>query len=451
MKIKFADYPDGIGYGSAVFGLIIGVWSYCLSQNRLIPILQILLSLYIVSLAVAPFPLGFNFQMSSHAMVYNRYGYALLALIMVDVFPMNGGRQQGRTEFIGGVSSGAVVAITLFLKANYFAGAVILIGSSILLKGFYRSHFTGLIVGFLTAALVLLYFIQFDIVSMIDDLKMAAGSRINGVFYDILLLKFKNNILVFLLVILMGVQICNREVSKTERLNYCVLYFGMAVLFVDTLILFSNQQFFTLPISIVFSLLLVNRTIIQNQRQESIKSDSTSLFQWGGVFLGGVFFLVFFVVEIAGLGYGVLQKSQFSKLYAEIKFKEPRLTSLKLFDYKSDSRSNGSLYIKYVNDGIHLLRKNSESSETVLTMDNFNPFPYSMGRKPAKGGVAAADTLQPSEKNFSFGTADLVMVPKQSALSSDNYDSLYKIYKPALMHHFRLVAESDIWFLYRRK
>ena len=99
LGLMLSDYSvDGIGYGSAVFGLIIGLWSYYLGRHRLIPILQILLSLYIVSLIVAPVPLGVPFRISSHAMVYNRYGYALLALILIDIFPNKGVCEQKKTK-----------------------------------------------------------------------------------------------------------------------------------------------------------------------------------------------------------------------------------------------------------------------------------------------------------------------------------------------------------------
>lgn len=449
---------DGVGYGSAVYGLIIGVWSYYLCENRMTPVLRILLCLYLVCLVVAPFPLGVSFNMSSHAMVYNRYGYALLALIMIDIFSFKDSHQDTEKMLKIGLSTGLVIAIAFFLKVSYFGGAIILLGFSIFSKYFSKPYLLGLISGFFIATIVLLSFIQFDIVALFNDLKMAAGARINTVSYDLILLKVTYNSPVFLLIILMGIQVNNIEPHTSEWSNYRILCFGLVVLFVDTLIINSNQQFFNLPLSVVFSLLLVNSIILSCQGDNSLKK--TGFFNRYCLRLaapGCIFFLFFWGLDIAGLGYGVLQKLQASRFHLTGKFIEPRLASLLLFDNKSDPRSNGHLYIDYVNDGIHLIQNNSKFNETILTMDMFNPFSYSMGRPPAKGGIAAAafnytisKQHHPSDSKF-FGSADLIMVPKQPASPSIYYDGFYDIYESSIKKKFKLIAESNLWFLYRRK
>jgi hypothetical protein len=86
-----------------------------------------------------------------------------------------------------------------------------------------------------------------------------------------------------------------------------------------------------------------------------------------------------------------------------------------------------------------------------------NPFPYALGRTPAIGGIASAvfqytlsDGYRPSDDEY-FGTADVVVVPKWPSTRGYFYDRYYKIYDPALRDRFRLAAESDMWYLYRRK
>jgi hypothetical protein len=80
-----------------------------------------------------------------------------------------------------------------------------------------------------------------------------------------------------------------------------------------------------------------------------------------------------------------------------------------------------------------------------------------LGRQPAKGGIAAAAfnyTISkhhhPSDDKF-FGSTDLVMVPKQPASPSIIYDGFYNIYESSIKQQFNLIAESNFWFLYRRK
>ena len=62
---------------------------------------------------VAPFPIGWPPNTSSHAMLYNRYGYALLGLVVLECF------RPGETTLIGGISTGVVSVALLFLKPSY--------------------------------------------------------------------------------------------------------------------------------------------------------------------------------------------------------------------------------------------------------------------------------------------------------------------------------------------
>ena len=121
---------NGIGYGNAIFGLIIGLWALWLSRGRLSSAPRFILSLYLALLVTAPYPLGFWPNESSHAMLYNRYGYALLALVLLECFLRREGAEQDTGEMSGGISTGAIVAIALFLKAIYFAISLPLIAAS---------------------------------------------------------------------------------------------------------------------------------------------------------------------------------------------------------------------------------------------------------------------------------------------------------------------------------
>src|SRR3990172_6954335 len=131
---------DGVGYGSAMVGLLIGVWCFRLGRDRLEPIPRVLISLYLVVLVVAPYSLCWGIFHTSHAMVYNRYGYALLGLVMLESFETVGTQRREKEEGIGGLSTGVAVALALFLKISYFFVAALLIGTSVLLRDLFRRH-----------------------------------------------------------------------------------------------------------------------------------------------------------------------------------------------------------------------------------------------------------------------------------------------------------------------
>ncbi len=133
-------------------------------------------------------------------------------------------------------------------------------------------------------------------------------------------------------------------------------------------------------------------------------------------------------------------------------FHAPHLASLLLYDVPdgtdADRRSNGRVYVDYVNDGIDLLRKFSTPHDTVVTLDMVNPFPYALLRPPAHGGSPALafnhtfnDQHKPSA-DWLFGSADIVMVPKRPASSEPDARALFRNYLPDIESEFQLRARS---------
>ena len=218
---------DGIGYGNAIFGLLIGLWSYRLVRDRLEPVPRILISLYLVGLVVAPYPLGWGVFHTSYAMVYNRYGYALLGLIMLESFETVGGQRREKEEWIGGFSSGVAAGLALFLKITYFFVAALLIGGSVFLRGLSRRRLLGMIAGFSLVTIVMLAYLGFDIQAVLGDWKMAAGARAGSVSFLALKWKFLVNTPYLVLIAWLGfrgslaVEDCG--VSGGEISSFCFL------------------------------------------------------------------------------------------------------------------------------------------------------------------------------------------------------------------------------------
>jgi len=73
---------NGIGYMSALVGGVAGCWAYAISRRRMAAIPGTLAGIVVALIAAAPFPLGWTPNTLSHAMLYNRYSYALLGLIV---------------------------------------------------------------------------------------------------------------------------------------------------------------------------------------------------------------------------------------------------------------------------------------------------------------------------------------------------------------------------------
>src|SRR5215831_2748867 len=167
---------DGIGWTYAIVALGIGMWSYAILIRRLSGFFAATGAVMLALLATAPSVLGESFRLTSTAMYYNRYGFALLGILVAEGFPPRPGtRERG---FGDGFSTGAICAILLFLKANFFLVSAIMIPASLLWPmRIERRRIAGIAAGFAACALPLLLYLRFDLVSMFADLRMAASAR----------------------------------------------------------------------------------------------------------------------------------------------------------------------------------------------------------------------------------------------------------------------------------
>ncbi len=276
-----------------MFGLIIGLWSYTLCRDRLKTTPRILMSLYLVGLVLAPYPLGYSFLYSSHAMVYNRYGYALLGLIMVEAFQTTGDQEKSR-EWGAGISTGAVTALTFFLKANYFFAAVILIGASFLVGKFNRYRIFGMTIGFSLVTLAILAYLRFDVAAVLGDLKMAAGARTMSLYLSHLVKLFLTNSPFFVIPALLIIQMNKVEKTLFGQKDYKLLLVAAAVSAADLLLVFSNQQRTPMPLSIMLCLLLVNRVVARDQKlSDTGATSSRTSYRFTLLFWGIDFSVVF--------------------------------------------------------------------------------------------------------------------------------------------------------------
>src|ERR1035437_557489 len=124
---------NGLGYGNAFAGIVIGIWAYALLVRRVSGLLAMAGAAMLCLLALAPVTLGETFQLSTIAMSYNRLGYALLGLLIVESFPLR--EAEPARGVWGAFSTGAVCAILLFLKASYFLVALVLAAVSLAWSG----------------------------------------------------------------------------------------------------------------------------------------------------------------------------------------------------------------------------------------------------------------------------------------------------------------------------
>ena len=165
----------GVGYASALFGAAVGFWSYALARKRMPWTPAILLALLLTLIAVAPYPLGWLPNVLSHAMLYNRYGYALLGIVVLDSFD-----PEHKTS-LGAVSTGILCAALLFLKPSFGLVALAFAFCSVLLDLRNRWRIIGILFGLTCAGLAMMAWLRFDFVAVWNNFQLLAGAKSAGI------------------------------------------------------------------------------------------------------------------------------------------------------------------------------------------------------------------------------------------------------------------------------
>ena len=441
--IKLANNSaNGVGYMSALVGAIVGGWAYALSRRRMAAVPAILSGLLLELLAVAPFPIGWPPNTLSHAMIYNRYGYALLGLVVLECF--RPGERESRT---GAISTGVVAVALLFLKPSYCL--VTLVFAAVTLT---RRRIIWIPVGMLAGGIAMMAYLRFDFSAVWNDLHLMSQARSSGLTFWSIRWSIAKGLAELLPLALLALL-----VSLTTTLRPLIV---TALVFIGgALLLATNAQTNGYPLNALLAILLVEHGRIADQgdhfRTGQLLRPETIL-----VLLGLVSWAPTLVSNASGLAYAFWENRASPKDSEVTRFQAPHLAALLLFDMpdgtEADRRSNGRAYVDYVNDGLDLLSTFSRPQETVATLDMVNPFPYALLRPVARGGSPALafnhtfnDQHKPSAE-WLFGSADLVMVPKRPASSEPDAQALFRNYLPSIESAFQLRAESEWWWLYAK-
>lgn len=448
---------SGLGYGNAVAGIVIGIWAYALLVRRVSGLLAVAGAAMLCLLALAPVQLGESFRLSTIAMSYNRQGYALLGLLIIESFPL---RQAEPARGLGGaLSTGALCAILLFLKANYFLVGLVLAVASLGWNGrLERRRVAGIAAGFAAVALLFLAYLRFDVGAILADLRMAADARSGAVSPAFVVQVFAENFPGFL--VLAGLAAMTQVLGRppAERgwvgrvLRFRALLLAGMLYGGGVLLLVTNCQLERLPMHELLALLLLD-SILQCSWLDA--RHTAVLFVMGvGLILGSQ------SADGLSLVNGLRLKLHMRQEFAYRVTSGGYAGAVFLDDYlenKGAHRASGNFLATYLNDGADLLRRELHPGEKVTTMDTYNAFPFALGIEPPRGGMASAtykylfsDRYHPSADAF-FGNSDVVMFPKEHALTDVKWEGLKMYYIPEMERRFVQVAESAQWRMYRRR
>jgi hypothetical protein len=455
--------PSGLGVANALFGGLFGVWAFLIVRSRWSSPSACAVGIYTMLLITAPFSISNNPFDFGYAMSYNRYGFALFGIVIMECVALNDARV--RRGFVGAISTGIAIALLAFLKISFALVAIPFVGVLTLAAGAGRiRRITHLSAGFGVMVLLVLCYLRFDLSDMLRDLAMAATARRQSL-HPLIPIR-RNDVMPNLFIVLFTVGLAYNAAKASGR-DRAVLVHGviLALLTIASgyLLLISNQQADTFPLNGYTAVALVGAggPLMTGKPLRWPSFNFTPGFP--RALLLGVCLLPLSLENGISLA-GAAAEREWPRSRDAIVLAPPERGADFLFRQVTGpvrTETIGAAYVTAVDDGLALLRRHSGSGDGVLTVDEFNPFNYLLDRPSPRGGFAAAannyifcDAAHPTAERF-LGDTNYVMVRKYNiddadSMEHDDVAALMRIYGSALRSEFNEVEETDHWVLWHR-
>ena len=164
--------PKGLSVGFAIAGACVSFWGWRIARVRMPLVPALLATVWLALTVTGPAPIDSTPNAVSCAMIYNRLGYALLAILLVECT-----FAQKRNRFWGGVSSGAIVVLLLFLKLNFFGAAALLLLVTMPFRKEELRRWWGILVGATVVFAMFCLYLHFALGAFCADMLLAIHSR----------------------------------------------------------------------------------------------------------------------------------------------------------------------------------------------------------------------------------------------------------------------------------
>ena len=475
--------------GYALLLPLVALWAWSQASQRVPAVQALLFSALTGFLIVGTRPLGHDFNLTSYAMAYNRFAWALLGILLLQLSVPLAGRSSRRVAFFNGASAGALLGLLLFTKISYFGlGAAALVVCGFLVPR-ARPRWPAVAVGCIAVSLPLLAFMRWDVAAYVRDIQQVTAVQgvacRFGVFWKASVANTDVLLQTLLLVLILTKPVLEAQSAaglaswpKTVVIAGTVVVFGLAACS-------TNAQEQEIPLFAVSALVLsdtLRRRV--TQRDDPCTPRGTGRRHRGGFryLLANVVILhvagATLVADASSVGYSFLwgrlkaaQMPDGARLraapVADMIFPPPEehrgMTEsdmVALIDETLEGRHGYAHFSPYsyacwVNNGLDLLRRHATPHSRVWTMAFCNPFTFALGlHSPRgdcffwlKGWMMDRDHYPAADRVLREVT--LIMEPKRP-LVLGNRRLLKNVYRDYMTRHFRKLDETALWILYRR-
>jgi len=441
--------PQGIAIGNVAFGISIGIWGWLLSRRRMPAVPALIVTAWLILTATSPTPLGSAWNVMSCAMIYNRHGYAMLGIVLVEC-----AFASERSRFWGGVSSGVALILLAFLKLNFFGAALLLLLATVPVRREEMGRAWGILAGIACTAAAFGFYLRFAISAFLSDMLFATQARgaslsAHGIIGDI---AGSSELLTLAILTIVAALMVSRG-ELWQRSGVRLILLGCIVIATASMLRRTDAYETGFQLATLWTAVLLGHLATAYPQAKEKAAISVVI----ALSLGGIAAQFFADAESVKtlLGYRAPSIRSIGASIAGEGMERLRFYDLDDTD-KPGSVDNSRFYAACVNDGLALLSRSSAPEESILTLGFHNPFPYLLRRKPALGGSSfllfgnSISKTHLLEASRIFGNADLIMVPHYLSSHQDSDADLEKAYNAYLSQHFTFAASSQYWTLYRR-
>ena len=446
---------QGIAFSIGAFGFVAGIWSWLLCRGRMPVIFGLLVTTWIVFTATCPTPLGFDPRFLSCAMIYNRQGYALVGIILVEC-----AFARDKSRFLGGVSSGLALIVLVFLKLNFFGISALLVLATLPIQRADFSRLRGLLSGSSVGVLALLFYPRFSFEAFFTDMSFVArarGSSLNlpGLFHGAVTSAESGSVWVVAgvaLVILVLVRPAERRHHKQITMGLIsLIVLASGPIFLATNSLENHCQLASLWIIILLDRVSALHLRIRDSKIVTLIAIAACL----GALATAL------VPEVSST-LSLLTYQSATQRPAAVRIQAPGMERVRFYDSTSfydkvkAGDGDGAYYASCLSDGLSLIDSHTKADESILAVGFHNPFSYLLRRKPAEGGSSYLYMGNSISENamppvgWVFGNADLIILPIHEGTHHASDEFIQNYYRSYLEQNFHFVAKSQCWSLYRR-
>lgn len=447
-------------YGTVLMLVVVAPWAAWVFFGRLSAPYAFMMTLFVTTLIAAPRPLGYDPAVTTYAMVYNRYGWALLSVFAVQVLVPTPCIRQ-RSSKGDAASAGVLAAIVLFCKVTFFVAACGILAGALLLRPDLRRSALLTALAFVLIVAVFWLVLGINPFRYASDIAAAGGAQSLIVRLDSLRSTVKSNLWQApLLVGLWGALILPLMARREsfERAARLTVAFGLTIAAALVLTVLNSSEKSDVPLFVVAAAIAVAQA------------------DWSRSHPGRDMTRVFCTIVIAVCFTNIIWKDarSLANLVSWHAYRAAQLPESQRFDARPlhdfvvpDTSEWRTAYWRArqvpeaLNDGLTLIRSRPTQDETIAVLAYTDYFSFALGRVPPKGGQLWWDldfnfneAVHPSADAL-LGDVDIVMAPvvdeRSEGVGVETVEALLRLYGSYLHEHFVEAARSQYWNLYARR